>query len=113
MPIDETIDQNTCSNMVWRACWSKQVSSFEDKDLSAFKPSTEMTGNPYLDGKPCLIFSRNRTIAQGFLQTRKGGRLLELCLDNLDPDEWQIWDKTQDIHVSVEAVFREAKFVDT
>jgi hypothetical protein len=113
MPTDETTDQQTCSNMVWRACWPQQVASFEDKDVSAFSPSTEMTGNPCLDGKPCLIFSRDRMLAQAFLETRQGGRLLELCLDNLYPNEWQIWPKTQDIHVSVEAVFREAKLVDT
>ncbi len=106
------VDQGTCTDMVWRACWPGQVASLDKKKLAAFEPTTEMTGNRYLNGKPCLIFSRNRTVAQDFLKSRKGGRLLGLCLDNLNVDEWQIWDNTGDIHVLVEAVFREAELVD-
>lgn len=70
-----------------------------------------MTGNPHLGSVPSLRFTRDRAIAETFA-SRQGNALIEINLDNLSEDEWQRWGPTGDIHVSFEAVVREANLDD-
>lgn len=109
MPQDASSE---CGDPVWRACHPFQMEAIRNNDSSVIGPTTEMTGNPHLGGQPALIFSRDRATAEHILKACPGNTLIELCLDNLTPEEWQLWKRTGDIHVHFDAVIREVRFLE-
>lgn len=100
------------AEFAWRACWDWQIELFNAGDLAIGEPTSEMTGNARLAEQPCLRFTRNSDLLPAFMSTRQGGAILRVDLAELDPEQWQEWPQTLDIHVHAQAVLDHAQIVE-
>lgn len=101
-----------CNDPAWRGCWPFQMDAFRNRDLTPINTTTEATIHPHFRGRPILMFSRTPNLGSGFLQSRPGGGLLYICLDDLvEGQDYFVWPKTGDVHVLAEVVFDHAEEV--